>query len=98
MRRFQLVSLAALVPLVGLSVLISRPPAGAPVDLLRDLGQAAGAVAALLACRWLARRSAGRTRWAWSLVAAAALVAALAELAEAAYLASTGSTPAFLEV
>jgi PAS domain S-box-containing protein len=98
MRRFQLVSLAALVPLVGLSVLISMSRAGAPVDLLRDLGQAAGAVAALLACWWLARRSAGRSRWAWSLLAASALVAALAELAEAAYSAATGSTPAFLSV
>ena len=98
MRRFQFVSLAALVPLVGLSVLLLMAPPSAQVDLLRDLGHAAAAMAALLACWWLARRATGRSRWAWSLVGASALVAALAELAEAGYSAASGSSPAFLSV
>ena len=98
MRRFQLASLGAVASLAVLSALIAVLPEGPVTDVLEDFGQAGTGLAAMLACWWLARRSAGRTRWAWSLLAASALAATVAEVAEAVFSAVTGSLPDFLHV
>src|ERR671923_1726457 len=98
MARFALAAAAAGVPLAGLSVLVAVLPTDPEVDVLRDAAQAAAAAAALVACARLAGRSTGRLRRGWTLLAVSALAAAAAELGEAVYAASTGSSLRFLSV
>ena len=98
MRSFVLAALAAAALLVLLTAYVAVVGGGASTAVLRDLGQAASALAALVTCGWLARRSTGRLRWAWGLLALSALGATLAELAEAAYTTWSGSTPGFTAI
>ena len=97
LRKFVLASLAAAAVIAALTTYVALNP-GDRSTVLRDLGQAASALAALATCGVLARRSAGRLRWAWGLLAVSALGAAAAELGEAAFVSRWGSPPGFLDV
>lgn len=98
MRRFVAGGVVASAALAAITVYVGFRPHSAQVDVLRDAGQVAAALAALVACTRLARLSSGRLRSAWTLLAGSALVAVVAEVAEGAYALSTGSTPSFLSV
>ena len=95
-RRFAIAAAVAAVPLVGITAFVALRPADEQLDVVRDVGQAVAALAALVSCWWIARRSTGRTRWAWGLLAAAGLSALVAEIAETIYTLWTGTSPIFL--
>ena len=97
MRWFVVASLAAAAVLACLTVAVAVT-GGTESSVLRDVAQAASALAALVTCGALALRSAGRLRWAWGLIALSALAATVAELAEAAYAAWSGSPAGFVAV
>jgi PAS domain S-box-containing protein len=86
MRRFLVAAIAAAVPLIAITtVLALRPINDTFVDAVRDLGQTVPALVAVISCGLMAARNAGRTRWAWALLAASASSALVGELGEAVY-------------
>ncbi|HET7419775.1 MAG TPA: ATP-binding protein [Candidatus Dormibacteraeota bacterium] len=98
LRRPLVFALAVAIPLAAVTVFVALGPRSAMTDVTGDVGRAGSALAALVACGVLARRSAGRLRRSWSLLATSALIATIAEGAEAAYTAWSGATPGFLAV
>ncbi|HSS62655.1 MAG TPA: PAS domain-containing sensor histidine kinase [Candidatus Limnocylindrales bacterium] len=96
MRRFGLAAVCVVVPIVVLTTYLLLQAGHQPVGVLRDIGQALAALAALASTGWLARRSTGRVRWAWALLAVSAVTALVVEVAEAAYTIGSGAAPRFL--
>jgi PAS domain S-box-containing protein len=95
-RRFVIAAACAVLTLTGVTAFVALNPAAQQLDVVRNLGQAFSAVAALVSCGWIARRSTGRTRWAWGLLAAGSLSTLVAEIVETAYALGRGANPSFL--
>ena len=86
MRRFMLVASAAAIALAAITFVlaVATPPGGqGALNAIRDGGQAVLAFAALASCGLASRRSIGRTRWAWGLLAASAGTALAGEIGAA---------------
>ncbi len=86
MRRFVLVTIAGALPLAGITAFLALHAGGERVvDAVRDIGQTVSALAAVVSCGVIAKRSLGQTRRAWGLLAASAGFALAGELGEAAF-------------
>jgi PAS domain S-box-containing protein len=96
MRRFWIAAACAVIPMAFLTTFIALNSENSPVDAVRDAGQAISAAAAFATCGWLARRSTGRRRWAWGLIALSGLAAFAVETAEATYTLWSNATPGYL--
>jgi PAS domain S-box-containing protein len=95
-RRLMQAALAALLLLGAFTALAVLPLGGGQwIQLVRDFGQIAFAAAAAASCAWIAKRSAGRTRLAWSLVASSAAIAAAGDAGQTAYAGWLGSDVQF---
>ena len=84
MRRFVLAAVAAVLAAITASLAL-HSSGDRMVDAVRDIGQTGSALAAVVSCSLVARRSLGQTRRAWNLLAASAGFALAGELGEAAY-------------
>ena len=96
MRRFILVASAAAVALAAITFVlaVATPPGGqGALNAIRDVGQAVLAFAALASCGLASRRSIGRTRWAWGLLAASAGTALAGEMGAALDTLAQGPAP-----
>jgi PAS domain S-box-containing protein len=83
---FFITAIAAAVVLGVITIWIALQIGGQQVtDGVRDIGELAAAAAAAASCAWMARRSSGRTRRAWALLAVSAGSALAGELAESIY-------------
>ncbi len=95
-RRFVMAALAAVASLAAITFVLAAQPGGeGTMNLVRDTGQTMFGLAALVSCGLAARRSAGRTRWAWGLLAASAGAAFAGQLGEAVETALAGAAPLF---
>ncbi|HEY0830842.1 MAG TPA: PAS domain S-box protein, partial [Candidatus Dormibacteraeota bacterium] len=95
-RRLVLVVIPAFLLLLAFTALIVLPLGGGQrVDLIRDFGQIVFAAAAAANCALVATKSAGRTRLAWSLLAASAAIAFAGGLGQATYATWVGLDPPF---
>jgi len=94
-RRFGVAAACAAAPLAVITALVALHPSGEALPVERDAGQALAALAAMATGSWIARRSTGRARLAWALLAAAAASALAGQLAETVYTLSVGVDPSF---
>jgi PAS domain S-box-containing protein len=90
-RRLMPAAISALLLLGAFTALVLLPLGGGRwVDEVRGTGQNLFAAAAAVSCAWMARKSDGRTRVAWSLVAAAAAIAFAGGVGQTGYTAWLG--------
>jgi PAS domain S-box-containing protein len=96
MRRFFRVALAAGVLLTAITVsLVLQLGGERVVAIVREVAEAVPTLAAVVSCGLVARRSAGRTRWAWVLLAVSAASALAAELDDGVYAVWLGAEAPF---